>query len=90
MVIQCFSLDFWGMILCNIVHTIAKKQAAIFDGRFSKQFPGSYFGAGVLSLLCFFDFFPPLWDLLVLLPFLPVVLVLVVVLVVSPVLPVPV
>jgi hypothetical protein len=40
-------------------HTTTKKQAAIY-GRFLQQLPGSYFGGGVVLVVPFFDFLPPL------------------------------
>jgi hypothetical protein len=47
--------------MCNILSREAgKKKAAILKGRFLKQFPGSYFGGGVVEVEPFLDFFPPL------------------------------
>jgi hypothetical protein len=50
--------------MCNILSREAgKKKAAILKGRFLKQFPGSYFGGGVVEVEPFLDFLPLWWPL---------------------------
>jgi hypothetical protein len=78
-------------LVCILYTQLQKNKRPFLPAAFLKQLPGSYFGGVVVSVVCFFDFFPPLWDLLVLVAFLPLVLVVVGLVVLwSPVLPVPV